>query len=285
MNQAHPGRIDPLRSRIQPGGGAERAAGVAVRELQPLHPLPRLILFDLDDTLCDYGAARLQRLKIAFSLHQQPNGVPRLGELPALADERLERIVQESIAMQPHGADHFPVIMAKYGITSEQAVAAAIRWYRSHPFHNLKLFPDAVPTVQALRVGGADGRHSRPPAIGIVTNGPAEVQREKIRLLNLLDVVDFVVISGEFGTWKPDRLIFEEALRLGGADARDAVFIGDSIDHDMIGAAQAGIRTVWLDRGSMQWPTKLAASDRVVQSLTDLLPILRPGSTTGAIGT
>ncbi|MDQ3781024.1 MAG: HAD family hydrolase [Chloroflexota bacterium] len=252
-----------------------------MRERQPLQPLPRLILFDLDDTLCDYGTARLHRLKIAFTLHQRPNGAALHGVLPTLADETLERMVQESIAMQPHGADHFPVIMAKYGITSEPAAAAAMLWYRSHPFHNLKLFPDAVPVIQALRGGGGDGSLSRPRTIGIVTNGPAEVQREKVRLLNLLDNVDFVVISGEFGTWKPDRLIFEEALRLGGADAREAVFIGDSIDHDMIGAAQAGIRTVWLDRGSMQWPTDLAAADRVAQSLTDLLPILRPGSTRG----
>ncbi len=284
MNQASPGRMGRFRSRIQAGGGSARTAGGAVRDPQPLHPLPRLILFDLDDTLCDYGSARLQRLKIAFSLHQQPNCAPRHSELPTLADEILERMVQESIAMQPHGADHFPVIMARYGITSDQAAAAAMGWYRSHPFHNLKLFPDAVPTIHALRGRGGDGSPARPRTIGIVTNGPAEVQREKIRLLNLLDVVDFVVISGEFGTWKPDLLIFEEALRLGGADAREAVFIGDSIDHDMIGAAQAGIRTVWLDRGSMQWPTDLAAADRVVQSLTDLLPILRLGSTRGVTG-
>ena len=35
---------------------------------RPLEPRPKAVLFDLDDTLCDYAAAREARLRRAFTL-------------------------------------------------------------------------------------------------------------------------------------------------------------------------------------------------------------------------
>ena len=35
---------------------------------QPLDPTPKAVIFDLDDTLCDYAAAREARLRRAFTL-------------------------------------------------------------------------------------------------------------------------------------------------------------------------------------------------------------------------
>jgi len=247
-----------------------------VDKARPLLPSPHLILFDLDDTLCDYATARVKRLRLAFSLHLQPDSAGSNHDLPRLREETLDQMVSESIAMQAHGAEHFPTIMAKYGIDDESAAATAMEWYRSHPYLGLKLFPDAISTIDALRGETGNGERSTGRKIGIVTNGPAEVQRKKAALLGIFSIVDFVVISGEFGTWKPDRLIFDEALRLGGSAASDAVFIGDSIDHDMIGAAEAGVRTIWVNRHRHVWPTAMTDPDRVVGSLRDLLPILLP---------
>ena len=48
-------------------------------------------------------------------------------------------------------------------------------------------------------------------SIGLVTNGPADVQRAKIDLLELWPHIDFAVISGEIGIEKPDAGIFAEA--------------------------------------------------------------------------
>jgi HAD superfamily hydrolase (TIGR01509 family) len=83
--------------------------------------------------------------------------------------------------------------------------------------------------------------------LGLVTNGPAEVQTAKIELLELRPYFDFALISGVFGFWKPDRQIFEEALSLGAAQPSETVMIGDSPEHDMAGAEAAGILTIWID--------------------------------------
>jgi putative hydrolase of the HAD superfamily len=56
------------------------------------------------------------------------------------------------------------------------------------------------------------------------------------------------VASAEIGAAKPDRAIFERALELAGADAREAWHVGDSADADVAGALAAGLRPVLLVR-------------------------------------
>ena len=216
----------------------------------PLHPPPRLLLFDLDDTLCDYAAARGLRLRRAFA--------PALDHVP---DLDLDRVIEDSLALHPHGTDHFADLLLQHGVTDPAVAAAAADWYRANRFLGLALFDDAVATLQALRnpLSGDERR------IGLVTNGPAEVQRAKIALLEVEPLVDFVLVSEEFGAWKPDPAIFAEALRLGGARADEAVFVGDSAEHDIAGARAAGIRTIWVNRTQRPWagddPPDYEASD------------------------
>ncbi len=215
-----------------------------------IDPPPRLLLFDLDDTLCDYAAARTLRLRRAFA--------PALDHAP---DLDLDRLIADSIDLHPHGTDHFTDLLLRHGVADPTVAETAADWYRTNRFLGLALFHDAVATLQALR-NPAPGVERR---IGLVTNGPAEVQRAKIALLEVEPLVDFVLVSGEFGAWKPDPAIFAEALRLGGSSADEAVFVGDSAEHDIAGARAAGIRTIWVNRTGCPWagsdPPDYEASD------------------------
>lgn len=228
--------------------------------MSPLDPQPALVLFDLDDTLCDYGGARGGRLRIAFELAEETSG----RQLTAPIDA----VVAESIQLHPHGVDHFPDLLARYGIRDANAIDAAVSWYLHHRFHGLQLFPDAIETLETVRAGRRDRR------LGMVTNGPADVQSAKIDLLGLRPYFDFCLISGEYGFWKPDREIFQEALELGSSRPRDAVMIGDSPEHDIAGAEAAGLLTIWIDRTARSWPAELEAPTRVAADLHDVRRLL-----------
>ncbi len=225
-------------------------------------PVPHLLLFDLDDTLCDYASARDVRLRRAFEAALRTT----------LPDHGIDmaQLVAESVATHPHGADHFGELLQAYGISDADVAATAATWYRTNRFHGLELFPDAVPVLDVLRAA-LPQPHGR---IGLITNGPAEVQRAKIELLQVARHVDFIIISGEFGVWKPDPAIFAEALRLGEATAADAVFIGDSVEHDMAGARAAGIRSIWVNRGNRSWTDAAPPPDHHIRALSDLPGLL-----------
>lgn len=243
---------------------SERSKAATPTPWVPLVPSPRLVLFDLDDTLCDYEAAREARLRRAFSLDSR------------IAHDagRLDAMVEDSILMEPHGADHFPRLFAVYGVDESSVAEVARSWYRQHRFFGLRLFADARETLSAVRRGRrADGGEFR-ATIGLVTNGPAEIQRDKIRLLGLDAQIDFAVVSGELGVWKPDPAIFDAALERGGVPAKDAVFVGDSARYDIAGAHAARIRSIWVDRAERGWDVRLRPPDRTVANLRQIPPLL-----------
>jgi len=103
-----------------------------------------------------------------------------------------------------------------------------------------RLFADVPECLRALRQAGLK--------LGVITNSESAHQRRKLRAVGLADAFDTVVISGEFGAAKPDPAIFEHACAAIGVAPRAALHVGDRLDLDALGAADAGLRGVWLDR-------------------------------------
>jgi HAD superfamily hydrolase (TIGR01549 family) len=220
---------------------------------------PPLVLFDLDDTLCDYSGARTGRLRTAYGDAFAAGGVSNVD---------LDAVIAESLEIHPHGCHHFPDLLARHGMTDAEVAQRAQRWYLGNRFRGLALFSDA----QALlaRVRELPGVR----AIGLITNGPADVQRDKIDLLGLWPEIDFAVISGEIGVEKPDPAIFQEALRRGDAKSADAIYIGDSPEFDMEGARAAGIRRIWMNRTGTLWCLESPAPEIETRTLSDIPEIL-----------
>jgi putative hydrolase of the HAD superfamily len=229
----------------------------------PFDPAPRVLLFDLDDTLCDYETARAQRLRMAFSLGADGAPVERPGV-------DFEAMIADSIRTHPHAADHFVELFHRHGIDDPAAARAAIDWYRAHRYHGLRLFPDVADILRSLRTFSPTTGERARRRLGVVTNGPADVQRAKIAVLGVGDLVDFVVVSGEFGVAKPDPGIFRAALALAQAEPGDAVFVGDSPEFDIAGAQAAGLRNVWVNRGGRAWDPSCPAPTREIRNLRDL---------------
>ena len=233
----------------------------------PLDPKPKAVLFDLDDTLCDYAAAREARLRIAFTRSAACEARVREGI-------DLDEMIAASIQLHPHGADHFGELFARFGIDDPAEASAAADWYLTNRFHGLKLFPEVHELFRIVREGLSRQTPRAVKPLGIVTNGPAEVQRAKLDLLEIEDLVDFAVVSEEFGVAKPDPRIFHEALRRAGIDASEAVFVGDSAEFDMAGARSAGIASVWVNRNDATWTESGPPPTRQIQSLHDLPRLL-----------
>ena len=84
--------------------------------------------------------------------------------------------------------------------------------------------------------------------LGIVTNGLAEVQHPRLARSPIGPLFDTVVVSEEVGIAKPDARIFEHALRLLQHDDRGTVLmVGDSLESDIQGGLNAGLRTCWFN--------------------------------------
>ena len=107
---------------------------------------------------------------------------------------------------------------------------------------------------------------------GILTNGYINLQRKKINKYNFDDCVNFTLVSEEAGYHKPDKRVFERALKLAGdVLPEETIYVGDNPVADIQGALKAQITPVFMNARNDMEPL-----DGVVKitRLSELLPLL-----------
>lgn len=84
--------------------------------------------------------------------------------------------------------------------------------------------------------------------LNIITNGFKEVQNKKIETSGLKPYFDKIFVSEEIKTPKPDRRIFEYAIKSVNAKKVNSIMIGDDLDVDVMGAIKFGIDAIYFQR-------------------------------------
>jgi putative hydrolase of the HAD superfamily len=234
-------------------------------------PLPRGILFDLDDTIITYGAAgervlcevlaaysdegrRYDPLVLRQSLREYSQWYwsdaerHRAGRLEHVATRRhlmtvaLERIGRPDPALA-------------------QTVADAFTWGREEV---TSFFPGARESIVELRRRGV--------LLALMTNGDARIQRPKVERFELAPLFDAVLIEGERGFGKPDERVYHMALEELHLDARDAWAVGDNLEWDVAGPQRVGIFGIWNDwRGKGLPEDAPVRPDRTVRAIAELV--------------
>ena len=221
--------------------------------------MPRsAVLLDLDDTLYPerefaHGGFHAAGKSLAATLHRPAE------DLFAICWHRFETGIRGSIfdsVLSELNVPHDPTLIDKL-----------VRAYRSHE-PQLTLFDDAdrLLTTLAPQYG-----------LGLLTDGPVEVQRRKVKALGLPSRIESIVYSDDFGRehWKPSPIPYLELLRKMHVDPSHAVYVGDNPKKDFIGARQLGLQTVRIRRPNTEHGHLNAQlgfeADHEIASL-DLLP-------------
>jgi putative hydrolase of the HAD superfamily len=140
----------------------------------------------------------------------------------------------------------------------------------------LELFPEVPEVLEALH---------RRYKLGLITNGPADIQRQEIETLHIGRYFDYVLIEGEIGTGKPDPVVTRLAEELSGFKREEVLFVGNSYKHDVVPAQAAKWRHAWIRRPSDVSPTSKTGvpepkpegapePELTIHDLRELLPAL-----------
>jgi putative hydrolase of the HAD superfamily len=91
-----------------------------------------------------------------------------------------------------------------------------------------------------------DALRRRGLKLALVSNtaSPEWLLRPVLERQGLVERVDAIVLSSEVGKRKPHPAIFQRALDELGAGPGEALFVGDRLDVDVLGASRVGLRTV-----------------------------------------
>jgi putative hydrolase of the HAD superfamily len=123
----------------------------------------------------------------------------------------------------------------------------------------VELFDDVLPALAALS--------ARFPLIA-VSNGNAHVAR-----VGLGRFFAHSLSASEFGVAKPDARIFHAAAERAGVSAFSVLHVGDDAALDVLGALDAGMQAVWVNREQRAWG-HAQEPHYTVQNLTQLAMLI-----------
>jgi putative hydrolase of the HAD superfamily len=84
--------------------------------------------------------------------------------------------------------------------------------------------------------------------LAIITNGSSYIQNKKIDTLGIRKYFNEIIISGDIGIRKPEKEIFLLCCNRLNVKPSEAVYIGDNYEIDIIGANNAGLNALWINK-------------------------------------
>ena len=222
------------------------------------------IIFDLDDTLCDYRKAK-ENAKPHINEVLKTFGIDidgfwnRFNRVEPLL---FRQFADRTIARDEYRIRRFADVLQDSHPRFLEISSELNHIYMRETNQKTELFCDTIPLMKALR--------SKHIEAVILTNGPSDGQRAKFKTLGLSRYIQRIYISEEIGFAKPYREAFEHILRDFDVPASEVLMVGDSIENDIEGAEQAGIKAVLIDRGDIHsgyTATKIGTLSEVMELL------------------
>ena len=238
---------------------------------------PRVVLFDLDDTLFAHSRAVASGVAAYRASHggalAAADDAVELARWYALEEHHYHRYLAGEVDFREQRRHRARGFVEPFGIDLSNDTDAD-DWFGRYIAEYERawvLFDDTLPALDALEAAIPGVR------FGVVTNAELPFQKQKMDATGLAARVELTVASGEVGVPKPHPRIFQYACERFGVAPADAVYVGDRLETDAIGAASAGLTGVWLDRRGTATDDEKARAEasgvRIIRGL-DRLPTL-----------
>jgi 2-haloalkanoic acid dehalogenase type II len=236
----------------------------------------RAVLFDLGGTLFSYTGRRGMGdvvLKTARSI-----GLEGKARDIGLAWREASQTVTQEFSSRDYFLhrdlfiETLRAFASGFGVSVPTAVADQFHTLqRAAVVDHLPIRDDCLDTLRALKARGL--------YLSIVSNIDDDYLDPLVEKHGLDQVLDHWTSSEEARSCKPDPRIYHYALKKAGISAGEALFVGDSLQHDVAGAHKAGLRSARIVEEGIVTPLTgglevTAQPDYEIGALSDLLHIV-----------
>ena len=220
-----------------------------------------VITFDLDNTLWDVEPAliRAEQVQQDWLLRHRP------GAVEAYDHEGLWEFKKSVWKRHPQLLHHVSQMRIQMlyelqlaaGYSDEEARSGAEQAFSAflQERHKVVLYEEALQVLEELAENFT---------LGALTNGNADIYKTDAG-----EYFDFAFLAEDIGASKPHPDMFHAALEKSGVAASQIVHVGDNPEHDILGAREVGMHTVWMNSQRAQWPGGERA-DREIDNLRQL---------------
>ena len=207
------------------------------------------LFFDLDHTIWDF---ELNSKETLWDLHQkyqlEAKGIDNFDEfynIYSVHNHRLwDRYSKGFIKQEELRWKRIYLSLLDYKIADEALSKEMSLDYLTILPDKKNLFPYTIEILEYLK--------SKNYTMHLITNGFESVQFKKIKNSNLADYFTEVITSEASNSLKPNKEIFEYALKASNAKLETSIMIGDNEDADIQGAINVGMDSIFVNHLQIQ---------------------------------
>jgi len=229
--------------------------------------MERHLFFDLDKTLWDFERNSREVIEDMFLQRDLASVIsddfPNFFKVYEQVNKQLWAQLREGEIDKAYlRANRFHLSMLEFGYDNAALGQQLDKDYLEKTPAKKNLIAYSIPVLKLL---------SQRYRMHIITNGFDDVQHFKLENCGLKPFFDVVVTSDRANAHKPERAIFDLAMRLSGARPDNAVMIGDDAEVDVQGALSAGMHAIWFNQEHREHST---GDFLQVKCLSELLHLL-----------
>jgi len=193
------------------------------------------ILFDLDDTLLDFGKAEASALRRVLTEMNAPVNDAVLERYHEINQRMWKLLEMREITRDELRPRRFELLFGELGLPCDSKAVCEV--YERYLGQGHWFMPGAEALLETL---------APKYRLCLVSNGNAHVQRSRLRVTGITRYFDGIFISHELGVDKPSREFFDCCFAaMPEVKKETALIVGDSLSSDIRGGKNAGIRTCW----------------------------------------
>ncbi|MDP9090115.1 MAG: HAD-IA family hydrolase [Pseudomonadota bacterium] len=218
-----------------------------------------VLSFDLDDTLwaVEPVMTAAEAAMLAWLQERHP-------EIMRVHDRESMRALRQRIAVQFPERSHDMTFLRHRALVQMFADAGHPATHADDAFevfyaerNRVKLFNEVEAALERL---------SKRYRLFALSNGNADLKR-----CGIARWFEGHVTAISAGAAKPDVRIFNRLRDQAGVSSGQVLHIGDDPQLDVLGAAQAGMQTAWLNRDAKPWPAHLREPSRTISTLDEIV--------------
>jgi len=198
------------------------------------------IFFDLDHTLWDFDKNSALAFERVFKYRNIPLEINNFLEVYLPVNFKYwERYRNDEVSKEAlrYGRLKDSFDLLKFEADKDLIDNIAIDYIEYLPDHNY-LLDGGKEVLDYLRENYV---------LHIITNGFEEVQHKKLINSGIHEYFTTVTTSEEAGVKKPNKQIFEIALKKSSANPQNSIMVGDNFEADCTGAQNCGIKPIFFD--------------------------------------